>query len=424
MRMFWNLFTSSLDAKARQEQERLKLISKGKAEKVRNLLAGNSAQLTDDEQMAFLVRGDSDLIVKMLYQKDVYFSDEVLSKLIERGNRQELFAAVHYDVFSKPPRSGKSLLHYAKIMAQRKNLNFIWETCAKALAKNNEPLDVFELALINHCDIDSLLDYIENRGLSIQTENRLIKDESYAEKLDQLLDSGYIFMSEEAESFLLKHCDENAVLRYLDNLYKKEDSLYDESVKILLQKYSEYVPDYLEHCEVDKKLSDLFVRKYPELLEKYLEKYGFESSDMEIAYLRRCSEIKVLRYIADNPIFPETEVYLVKNRKPETVLFYIEKTNLTKKAEEELLRQGNKSLLSVYLEKYKLFDGNDIVLLDVVDYKLCCKYISRYLLSAEGDRYLQYQRFPVDDIRFTSEFVKIYKDSHFWELKKRYDSEN
>ena len=82
MRMFWNLFTSSLDAKARQEQERLKLISMGKAEKVRNLLAGNSAQLTDDEQMAFLVRGDSDLIVKMLYQKDVYFSDEVLSKLI------------------------------------------------------------------------------------------------------------------------------------------------------------------------------------------------------------------------------------------------------------------------------------------------------------------------------------------------------
>ena len=93
---------------------------------------------------------------------------------------------------------------------------------------------------------------------------------------------------------------------------------------------------------------------------------------MEIAYLKRCPEAKVMKYISENQIFPETEVYLVKYRKPETILFYIEKTKLTKKAEEELLRQGNKKVLSVYLEKYKLFDGNDVVLLEVVDYKLCC----------------------------------------------------
>lgn len=424
MRMFWNLFTSSLDANARQEQERLKLISMGKAEKVRNLLAGNSAQLTDDEQMAFLVRGDSDLIVKMLYQKDVYFSDEVLSKLIERGNRQELFAAVHNDVFSKPPRSGKSLLHYAKIMAQRKNLNFIWGTCAKSLQVKKESLADFELVLIDSYKISDLLNYIENQGLSIKTEARLVKDESYADKLDDLLASGYVFVSRDVECFLLKHLDEDGILRYLDNLYNKNDCLRYEAEKILLQEYPEYVSEYIEHCEISDDSSSLFARKYPHLLESYLDRYGFENSDMEIAYLKRCPEAKVMKYLSENKIFPETEVYLVKYRKPKTILFYIEKTQLTKKAEEELLRQRNKNVLSVYLEKYKLFDGNDVVLLEVVDYKLCCKYISRYLLSAEGDKYLQSSKIPMDDMRFTDEFLKIYKDSHFWELKKRYDSEN
>lgn len=415
--MFWNLFCRSDDAKEYQEQKQLNYVASKSRRKVMIYLAENEVCLTAAAQQAIIDRGDSGIINAMLFTKSK-FTDETLFSIIDRDDKDEIICAFDQKVFTSFPRTSDSLTKFALRLAENSDNITLLTRCANELRKLKLSKFEFEKELLTTLSTDRLLSYVKKNGLCEKAEVHLIKFASDF-LFKELLEANYVCNYKSAEKILVDMADDDELRRYLDTLQKEKLNLCAEATEELLTEHQDVVKEYITQFKLLGSAQQLFIEKFPQLIDEYVKHHGFKGDAAQAAYVKQAGHEQIVEYVHKYGLTNKAETELLNRGSDEEILAYIAERQFHKKAEAELLKSNNGKLLSEYLPKYRLHDGNEIVLLEHAGNGFMKIYLRYQMLSAQGDAYI---RKGFESFRVSRDVFDAYATNHFWKLKEFYNS--